>query len=162
MSSPEDFAARMKAARIAAVASLGAGDDDGPCKSIPELSRYISRALINGFDFVAVTLEDSEANLLLAGGPGPQSDPSNPFKSGTSAHSTIADQEHRSQSPKEGEFDTDYVPEQDDDKPIPFTFASLKSAGKKRPNEFAPPERAAKKGKRSIQAYVNLPMRDTE
>ena len=162
MSSPEDFAARMKAARIAAVASLGAGDDDGPCKSIPELSRYISRALVNGLGFVAVTLEDSEANLLLSGGLRPRSDPANPCKSGTPAHSTIADQEHRSQPPKEGQIDPDCVPEQDDDKPIPFTLASLKSAGKKRPNEFAPRERAAKKGKTSIQAYVNLLMRDTE
>ena len=35
MSSSEEFAARWEAAKIASAAALGAGNDDGPCKSIP-------------------------------------------------------------------------------------------------------------------------------
>ena len=122
----------------------------------PEKPHHISRALDNDLGFAAMELDDSEVSLLLSDGPAtvPQI--------GFSAQSiNIADYGRRSRSCEEGEIDNDYVPEapeKTDDKPIPIDIKKLKSAGKKRRNDFAPPERAAKKAKTTAIGYVDLPM----
>lgn len=127
----------------------------------PEIAHYIARALDNGPGFAAVKLEESEADLLLSGGQNPSSEPENAPKIASSAPDTsIAGTENRSQTPEEGENDRDYVPEESDDAPIPVTFGALKSASKKRPNPFAPPERDPKKRKISLLRYLNLLKRD--
>ena len=129
----------------------------------PDMPHHVSRALNNGPGFVAVALKDSEASLLLSGGLNPQSEPVKAYKIDSPVHSiNVAGLGYRSQSPKEGEVDHDYVPEDREGEPIPVTFAALKSAGKKRLNEFAPAERGTKKSKTNIQGYAYLPMKHSE
>ena len=124
----------------------------------PEKPQYISRALDNDLGFAAVELDDYEVSLLLSGGP------ANVPKTDFSAQNiNIADYEQRSRSPEEGEIDNDYVREareESDPKPIQIDIKKLKSAGKNRRNDFAPPERAAKKAKTTPIGYVDLPMRN--
>ena len=124
----------------------------------PEKPHRISRALDNGLVLAAIKLDDSEVSLLLSGGP------ANVSNIDSSAQSIeIADYEQRSRSPEEEEFDNDYVletPEESDPKPIQIDITKLKSAGKKRRNDYAPAERGSKKAKTTAIGYVDLLMRD--